>query len=432
VLFAIWFVWLSQAAPSTQPPREVTTLERWAHAVQQHQQGRPDAHAAAVAVWPRSDLQLVLATLQDLRDILPRGFSGGGSPRNRKDITTRSGYRLSAFEVQTMLGLTDEEARRGDISRLVRRGALFHSDLAMLAQDGLLLATEPLSPGTNFLSRSTRVDDGRIQGPDPTDRHWAMARGLLDYVRPDPGADQWVHLWYRAAAARMRRDSLLGPAEPLLERGQQLFPGDPELSFAAGCLHEALASPTVQSVFAAAAIPPGARTASFLPGPHWSQAARLFSSVLAVRAAWTEARLRLGRVLGLMGRHKDSAAELRRALEEASDPLLVYWASLFLGNEEQALGHDEDARSCYERALTCRPRAQAPHLALSQLARRQGNREEAVAEIRAVMALPPDEPARYDPLWDYFGSLSTVADALFQELREQLEKGGASGEGARR
>lgn len=430
--FVILCLWLSQAAPAIQPPREVTTLEQWARAVRQHQPGRPDAHAAAVAVWPRPDLQLVLATLQDLRDVLPRAFPKEGSSTSRKDIATRSGYRTSAFEVQGMLGLTDDEARRGDINRLVKRGALFHSDIAMLAQDGLLVATEPASPGANFLSRSTRVDDGRIQGPDPTDRHWAMARGLLDHVRPDPGADQWVHLWYRAAAARMRRDSLLGPAEPLLERGRQLFPEDPELLFAAGCLHEALASPTVQSVFTATAFPPGARTASFLPRPNWSQAARLFSGVLTVRPAWTEARLRLGRVLGLLGRHKDSAAELRRALEEASDPVLVYWASLFLGDEEQALGRDAEARSCYERALTCRPHAQAPHLALSQLARRQGDREEAVAEIRAVMALPPDEPARYDPLWDYFGSLSPAADALFQDLREQLAKGGAPGEGARR
>lgn len=432
MLFVILFGWLAQAAPSVQPPREVTTLEKWAEAVQRHQPGLPDAHAAAVAAWPRTDLQLVLTTLQDLRGVLPRAFPKDGSPTNRKDIATRSGYRLSAFEVQKMLGLTDDEAKRGDVNRLVKRGALTHSDIAMLAQEGFLMAAEPASADPAFSSSAALVDDGRVRGPDPTERHWAMARGLLDAVTPDPGRDQWVQLWYHAAAARMRRDSLLGSAEPLLDRARQLFPKEAEFLFYGGCLHEALASPSVQSVFTSVALPQELRTASFPPGPRWNQAARLFAGALAIQPAWTEARLRLGRVLGLLGRHKDSAVELRRALAEATDPTLVYWASLFLGDEEQALGNDEAARSCYERALKCRSSAQAPHLALSQLARRRGNREQAVAEVRAMMALPANESGRYDPLWDYFDARSTVTDALFAELRGLLEKGSTQGEGARR
>jgi tetratricopeptide (TPR) repeat protein len=430
VLFVILCGWLSQAAPAAQPPHEATTLQQWIEAVRLHQPGRADTHAATVAVWTRADLQLALTTLQSLRDMLQRAFPKDGSLGTREDIRTRSGYRLSALEVQKMLGLTSDEARRGDINRLVKRGAMLHSDIAMLAQEGILVATEPESPAPTSSVRSVRVDDGRTRGPDPTDRHWLMARGLLENVTPDPAGDEWVHQWYRAAAARMRRDSLLGPGEPLLDRARQLFPKDPEFLFHAGCLHEALASPAIQSVLASATLPQNVQLTLLLSPRNWGQAARFFAGALAIQPAWPEARLRLGRVLGLLGRHKEAAVELRRALDETSDAMLVYWANLFLGDEEQALDDPAGARECYERALKCRPRAQAPHLALSQLARRQGDRQEAVAEVRAVMALPADGAARYDPLWDYFGSTSTIGDALFAELRGQLEKGGAASTGA--
>jgi tetratricopeptide (TPR) repeat protein len=135
---------------------------------------------------------------------------------------------------------------------------------------------------------------------------------------------------------------------------------------------------------------------------------------------WPETRVRLGRVLGLLGRHKEAAATLRRALEQTDDLPLVYWGSLFLGAEEETLGRDADARTAYERARKLRPGAQAPSLALSQLARRKGDRSQAIAEIRAVLTLPADAVSRHDLLWDYHSARTSEADILFADLRRQI------------
>jgi tetratricopeptide (TPR) repeat protein len=173
-------------------------------------------------------------------------------------------------------------------------------------------------------------------------------------------------------------------------------------------------------VIASGAPPRGASVAAFRAGTNWKQAASAFNAALALQPGWPEARVRLGRVLGLLGRHKEAAETLRRALDETSDLPLVYWGSVFLGAEEEALGRDADARTAYERARKLRPGAQAPSLALSQLARRAGDRSRAIAELRAVLALPADAVSRYDLLWDYHGARTSEADILFAELRQQM------------
>ena len=319
-------------------------------------------------------------------------------------------------------------------NRLLRRGAMLHADIAMAAQEGLIRAAEPTVPGALPGRGPIQVFDGTARGPDEADRHWATARALLEGVAPEPARDEWVHQWYRAAAARMRRDSLLASSEPLLSRARQLFPKDAAFPFYGGCLHAAYASPAIQAVYAAAASSSSQRNrvAVWQSGPHLSQAADRFREALALQPEWPEARVRLGRVLGLLGRHKEAAATLRRALDETDDLSLVYWGSVFLGTEEEALGRDADARTAYERARTLRPGAQAPSLALSQLARRTGDRSRAIAELRAVLTLPADAVSRYDLLWDYHGARASEVDILFAELRRQMETRRAPDPGAAR
>jgi tetratricopeptide (TPR) repeat protein len=309
---------------------------------------------------------------------------------------------------------------------------MLHADIAMAAQEGLIAATEPTVPGTQPGRGPIQVSDGKTRGPDEADRHWAAARALLEVVAPEPAGDEWVHDWYRAAAARMRRDSLLASSEPLLARARQLFPKDAVFPFYGGCLHETHASPAIQAVYASAASSSSqrGRVAPWQSGPHLGQAAERFREALALRPAWPEARVRLGRVLGLLGRHEDSAAMLRRALDETDDLPLVYWGMLFLGAAEEALGRDADARAAYERARKLRPGAQAPSLSLSLMARRSGERSRAIAELRALLTLPPDAVSRYDLLWDYHSARASEADILFADLRRRLGTSRAPGAGA--
>jgi tetratricopeptide (TPR) repeat protein len=430
MLFVILCTWLSQVAPAAEQPPELLLLSRWVYSVERHEVGKADVEASVIAVWSSADLQRTVDTMRSLRDALQRAARAEGAARERQAIRTRSGYPMSVLQAQTLLGLSDDEAQRGDVNRLLKRGAMLHADIGMLAQEGLVRAAGPSVAGTPPSGRTVLVSDGRIRGPDDRDRHWLMASWLLDAVTPEPGQDDWVHRWYRAAASRTRRDSELASAAPLLDRAKQLFPGDALFPFHVGCLHETLASPAVQAVVASEAPPRGASTTVFRPGTNWAQAASAFNAALALQPEWPEARLRLGRVLGLLGRHQEAVAMLGRVLRETTDPPLVYWGSLFLGAEQVSLGRDAEARASFARARALRPAAQAPSLALSQLARQSGDRAQAVAELRAVLTLPSDEVTRYDPMWDYRAPRTSEADTLFAELRRELGAGRTPDAGA--
>jgi tetratricopeptide (TPR) repeat protein len=109
-------------------------------------------------------------------------------------------------------------------------------------------------------------------------------------------------------------------------------------------------------------------------------------------------------VLDNLGRHAPAAEHLRRAIAEGATGELLYLAHLFLGRAEEAAGHPDPARSAFARASELYPNAQSPRLALSQLARRAGNRQAAQRELQALAALPDDERRREDPWWFYFNA----------------------------
>ena len=113
-----------------------------------------------------------------------------------------------------------------------------------------------------------------------------------------------------------------------------------------------------------------------------------------------EARIRLGRVLGLRGRHEEAVAQLQQGLS-ATEPLLQDDAHLFLAAELDALGKWEDARRSYQRAAALYPTAQSPLLGLSRVASQLGDREAAREAIGRVLKLPADEEDRVDPWWSY-------------------------------
>ena len=127
----------------------------------------------------------------------------------------------------------------------------------------------------------------------------------------------------------------------------------------------------------------------------------MFRRALAQAPEHFEARLRLGRVLLMRGRARDAAEELRRANAAAPDELMKYYAAMFLGGAEEALGNFDAADDLYSRASTLYPNAQSPHVARSSLARRRGDLAGALAGIERVFELAAHYPDGDDPWWDY-------------------------------
>jgi hypothetical protein len=92
------------------------------------------------------------------------------------------------------------------------------------------------------------------------------------------------------------------------------------------------------------------------PQPAGGSRQVLYKRALERNPELVEARIRLGRVLGLRGHHDEAIDQLKQGLT-TSEPLLQYYANLFLGAEFDALGNGAEARRSYERAAAIEPRA---------------------------------------------------------------------------
>jgi tetratricopeptide (TPR) repeat protein len=272
-----------------------------------------------------------------------------------------------------------------------------------------------------FLSdgQQTAVEDAHVQ--------WEMGRRLLDNVRPkssrklgpDPAADDTVRLWFLATTAYMESIQQVDPWH--VDRSVELFPRDPELLFLAACAREWFSGPEIQGTLQSTTL---ARDLFNLVGDETTElrsAERLFRQSLEHDPMRTEARIRLGRVLGRRGRHQDAIGELRRATMETRNDLLQYYGQMFLGTEAAALDLTDEARRAFERAAELFPDAQSPHLAIGALAASTGDRAAAALAIEPV--LNGDEPVLADdPWWSYYRSQARDLAGIVEVLHEAVRR----------
>lgn len=367
------------------PPGDHADLvvRRWIEAARTHRPGSLDAPLQAVATAPPEDLEVVA---KGLRAVLRRDYPKPG-PRN--------GLR--------------------------RRGALLHTDIALLLPDAAAAFRQFSDGRTRYHADAVVVsNDGRFLDKDAGTCHWPFASWLLAGIEPNPAEDEFVRLWYRAVAATFQEDYRLGSSEHHLRRAKELLPRDPVLLFYEGALHEALAAPRFQNVPVSA--PAMDREIGLVAGGEQLQEAqRLLRRAIDVGAP-PEARLRLGRVLGLLGRHAEAADLLDGTLVPASDARLTYLRALLLGTELGALGRLDEAVTHLERAAAMFPTAQATLVAIGALQRRAGNRVAATEALRRLQALPEDPSLRRDPWWAYHRSYAADAGEQLAAVRAWVDR----------
>jgi tetratricopeptide (TPR) repeat protein len=405
--------------------RDVTIgrLERWLDAIERHRPGEADGSFDEIKPWGPQEVDELLIDLNALL-ILMRDDGA------KMFFRPSNGFRppIPVFYTQPQVNRLRIRARsekiRNDENRILKRGALLHTDIA--AQ----LPFEARSPREEPPARSQRLmvyfDDGRRLGFENAAEHWRAARLLLDKVRPRdsrdgkpaPARDEIVQSWYRVTTAyqQLIQHYELGH----LERALALFPDDAELHFFNGCLHETFASRRVQSVFRAVSLPKGVTFNIDSERSELRSAEASFRKALEVGPNLTEARIRLGHVLASMGRHADAAEELRKAISGTDDELLLYYGYLLVGGELDALGNRDRARVAYQSAAALYPRAQSPKLALSQLANRAGDRRAALEAIRPVLGPPANEFDRGDPWWTYHMEQGRSAEDQLAKLRAAM------------
>jgi len=400
-------------AVSAQEPAQATSapwlarLSSYLEAVNDHKPGTLDMAARLTGFMGESDLDEARTDFLTLVELCKRQLSRSVRPAPvfyRDTLITFS-------DLRQLLRLTDEEAQTGNASRILHRAAILHADVARLVI--------PLLPGRAGCSArmTVLVQDGNTTGAGCIGFHWTHGRFLLDAVKPDPGKDEVVRLWYLATITFLLESGDFANGDLQISRARLLFPDDPDILFEHGYYHEGFASPFVQpAAFDSGADRRGTRV-------HLDEAEDLYRRAIKENQRFVEARLHRGFVLGLLGRQRDAAGELRLAASSAQGPQLRYYAEMFLGRVEESLGNPAAARDHYGLASTLYPQAQSPLLAIGLLARQLGDRAGAQNALRQVLALPRTRAGDDDPWWRYYRWQNARSEQRFAALHAVLRRG---------
>jgi hypothetical protein len=329
-----------QVGPRALPPQReiivstdrVDRLERWVKAVDEHEPGEVDDPAREIGrfsdnalrdVWV--DAQSLVALIRDRRTNVFQAQSGAPPVRTRIVYKPADLRRMRVLACAAAGLLDDRDCVAIDAKRaadrqaahlaehavasrqagdednyLLRRAALLHADVAMLA---LSAAPEPASaraPVRTMAPQSLRVttSDGIDRDVQLVGVNWDIGRKLLDAVRmpdeplPHPERDRVVHDWYRATSAWMILTENHDTKH--LDRARQIFPDDRDILFLSGCQHEAYARPLIQSAVRTAVLPTGFAIDVDSAGLEFHRAESFFRRALSRDAAHAEARLAWG------------------------------------------------------------------------------------------------------------------------------------------
>src|SRR5262245_19080318 len=429
----------------------MTRVEQWLKAVMDHEPGTTDQAAVQVASWSAQgirtlwvDANVIAQLMRDprkssfrikaerqptaepvrystvqLRRIQALACAASGNLTHPACVEIRAAASIDA-DLLRLSNLAAASRLAGDDNFLLRRGALLHADIAMLMPEG----GEPVSmSGLQGGPQRIRIQtsDGMALGFVELAPHWELARMLLDFVRPPggsnpaPGADDMVRLWYRSTAAWMQAREQHDTDH--LDRARAIFPNDADILFLSACQHEVYAGAPMQSAMHAMRVPTGVLSDFASERAELHQAESLFRRAIAANPAMSEAHVRYGRVLFQLERYADAISELHKALASIEDDEQRYYGEVFLGAAEAARRNVGAAREAYGRAAELRPQAQSPRIALSELARRSGDRGGALRQLQIVFDLPAIGTELTDPWWRYYVVQARNADDLLEALR---------------
>ncbi len=410
------------------PSYWLSLIEEWRKAVEQHRPGQADSAAVEIGSWPAFELELSIELVKKL-------FS---RPLYELSVPRSLGCRALA----DYLGIKKEE----DKNYWLKRGALLHSDIALLRLDKG--TADPLNYRTQLASINNAIkkskkrqekkcwsirllsaavldlkDKGGREGAWIEDgkpvyenegRHMEFGRLLLDSVTPNPSQDEMVKQWYIATTACGLSRGRPLYIEKHVKDAVTIFQSDAWILFYAGVVHETYATPRYQN----APRLHGIKYSHGLKKAELDLARKFFQRAVTVNPNFAEARLRLGHVSGLLGYHDQAASELQTASVALKDPQIQYYAALFLGNELAALRRTAEARKQFEQAAALYPAAQSPLLALSELAHSDGDIRNAAIEIERAFAVAANGRRRNDPRWKYDLVPEDQAAALLLKMRK--------------
>jgi tetratricopeptide (TPR) repeat protein len=284
--------------------------------------------------------------------------------------------------------------------RLVKAAALLHAELAQEnATDRGPAFNRQVAAGVAVLLEADALPLGREQ-------------------------EQFVRALYITLGwlAQSRLDLATGRA--VLDRGLRRFPNDPPLLVARASLDEA----RLTLYAPGQTFPPGSSCTLQEP-PRGSCRELLlaieaqYSRALAARADYTEARLRLGRVLALQGRGAEALPLLEQVAAVAADRRTRYLARLFLGQALETQGQPRAAAIEYAKAAAIAPQAQTAWVAMGHALDEAGDPEGARQVLGRALAAPRQlVDTQRDAWWRYPFGQSEIALRLLPALRAEVAR----------
>ena len=137
VLVVALLVAAAAANTSAQDEPWLTKLTVWLDAVDRHEPGMKDQPALAIHAWPRHELDGLAPYITALAELLSHPV----------DLRVRKPARaFRRSEIQQLVSLAQLEGR-GDWTRVMKRGALLHADIAMLLETPGTAAPPPARSG---------------------------------------------------------------------------------------------------------------------------------------------------------------------------------------------------------------------------------------------------------------------------------------------
>jgi tetratricopeptide (TPR) repeat protein len=394
-------------------PATVAAVERWVTAVRKHTPGQGDAEVEMVSALTFDERRELNAGME----FFLRFLLGNQPP------TKTPGENLLA----SVAGATRQVP--GAIAFL-KRAAVLHADTAFKREIDNITDVAPAGrpsglPYSPLLSQRSLIRnwDGEILGNTLADWNWAFARSLVALLSPRPSDDPFVGTWYHATSAFMFQRGSYGELLAHLESATALLPDDARILFDRACYAEIQGLPRIQVLLSDADVLTmrATRSRRFGIPPEDEtndEAERLFRRALSVDPSFVEARVRLGRLLGVRKRHDEAASELATAIAAKPTGALLFYAHLFTGRSAQALGRIAGAVEHYKAATLLFPGAQSAQLGLSQAALLESD---VPGTLEAIQRLDNSTTTR-DPWWWYYLASGRDADALLREMWAQVPK----------
>lgn len=380
-------------AQSATAAREIR-LEEYLQAAVAHEPGRADEHLRLVARLGYLQIDRLVSDLQALRQAWSSSQTRKDEPWGQEVALLKAGnWQGNVEDAGGLLRVDSAEEQVADTTWIVKQCAVLHTDVLVVGREE--------SSGPDVWSESYA---GSL--------HLRTARKLVDTVWREGTDPEFVRSWYLSIASYLNATHEVLTQPVFLDEARAILPDEPELLMAAGAVHELLASGRAEAV----GMPANRRELS--PRERLLLARNALSEALRLAPDLAEARIRLGRVLGELGRRK----EARQTLSEV-DPGLVGWrlgfvCHLLRGQQDEALGDDAAAAASYLAALDLAPAARSALLALSCLSRRAGRQAEALDCLDRMLAGTGNLAGESDPWEDYYtASLGRRAEVLLAAMR---------------